>query len=112
MVSRHLLATPPQPTSEDLLWLTPNSAFIPRVAICHGGTYITSDNFSAQKISFQDSVTSHPSPCKRCLHDSSEPIAASNPSYSPQCGSHNRMHYLSVLLICLDSKHDLVKQRK
>ena len=57
MVSRHLLATPPQPTSEDLLWLTPNSAFIPRVAICHGGTYITSDNFSAQKNNFQNSVT-------------------------------------------------------
>ena len=56
MVSRHLLATPPQPTSEDLLWLTPNSAFIPRVAICHGDTYITSDNFPAQKISFQNSV--------------------------------------------------------
>ena len=59
MVSRHLLATPPQPTSEDLLWLTPNSAFIPRVAICHGDTYITSDNFPAQKIQSQNSVALH-----------------------------------------------------
>ena len=31
----------------------------PRVAICHGGTYITSDNFPAQKIRCQDSLALH-----------------------------------------------------
>jgi len=54
----------------------------------HGGTYKASDNFSAQKISFLNSLMPHYiSPFRRYLHNLPEPITASTPVLYPNAAT-------------------------